>query len=87
MRAPPEVVTTTNGNRRSRASSAVNVIISPAAEPRLPPMKEKSMTATASSRPPMRPVPHSTASGRPVRRRASCQRSSYRLPSEKSRGS
>ncbi len=74
IRAPPDAVTMSSGSPRSRASSAVRVTSSPTAEPRLPPMNRKSMTASATWWPPMLPSPQTTASSSPVLRRLCASR-------------
>jgi hypothetical protein len=74
IRAPPEAVTISSGTRRSSAVSPASVISSPTAPPRLPPMNAKSMTATTSGLPSTVPLAHTTASARPVLRRAAASR-------------
>ncbi len=87
MRAPPEAVTIRSGTRSRNASSPARVMASPTTEPRLPPMKRKSMAATITGCPSIRPRAHRTASSSPVRARVSRSRSWYGLESIKPSGS
>jgi hypothetical protein len=75
MRAPPLDTMQMNGMRRSAAISRAEATFSPTTLPMLPPMKLKSNTASTQSRPLMRAVPVTTASFRPVSRRARSSRS------------
>ena len=68
MRAPPEALTTTHGIFSRRAASMARVIFSPTALPMAPPQKRKSITATATGMPWIRPAPQTTASARPLSR-------------------
>ena len=70
MRAPPETVTPSTGSPCSAAISNVRVIFSPTTVPMEPIMNCASMTNRAAACPPMRPVPQTTPSGRPVALRA-----------------
>ena len=55
-------------------TSAVDVMTSPTAAPRLPPMKRKSIAAIAIGWPPSQAIPASTASSMPVVARALARR-------------
>ena len=57
MRAPPEAVMISSGSRWSRACSAARVTISPTALPIDPPMNAKSIAATTTGWPLIRPTP------------------------------
>jgi len=87
MRAPPEEVTTTSGVRSWSACSMANVINSPTAVPRLPPMKRKSITVRITGLLSIVARAHSTASSIPVFSRAWASRVVYGTVSTKSRGS
>ena len=87
MRAPPEAETTTRGSRLAAACSMRRVRRSPTPLPMLPPRKAKSNTPSATAWPPIRAVPVTTASFRPVSRRTAASRSAYERRSRKPSGS
>ena len=66
IRAPPEAETMMTGNDLATPSSIDRVSRSPTTEPMLPPMKLNSKTHSTVGRPPMRAIPHTTASLAPV---------------------
>ena len=66
MRAPPDALKMMQGIFSRSAVSMARVIFSPVAPPIAPPQKRKSITASATGMPCIRPVPHTTASFRPL---------------------
>jgi len=66
MRAPPAALMMMQGIFSARASSIARVIFSPVPLPIEPPQKRKSITARETRMPWIRPVPHTTASVRPL---------------------
>ena len=75
IRAPPDAETTISGMRSEAAPSAARAIFSPTTAPMDPPMNPKSMTATATGRPSIRPLPQIAASRIPVATWAAASRS------------
>ena len=67
--------TTISGMRSEAAPSAARAIFSPTTDPMEPPMNPKSMTVTATGRPPIRPLPQIAASRMPVLTWAAASRS------------
>ena len=66
MRAPPEALKMMHGIFSRIAASTARVIFSPTAEPIAPPQKRKSITAAETRMPSIAPMPHTTASLRPL---------------------
>ena len=73
MRVPPEAGREIIGRRSAVARSTARVRSSPAATPIDPPRKANSDAATATRRPPIRPVPVITDSSSPVFLRAAAR--------------